>query len=264
MTNVSGKVLVTGATGGIGHAIARAFAARGATLTLTGRRADVLEPLAAEVSGRAVACDLADRAAVERLIDDVGDVDIFVSNAALPASGHLTELSQAQIDNMLEVNLHAPVAMARALAPAMVARRSGHMVFISSLAGKAASGHSSLYSATKFGLRGFALGIREDLRPAGVGVSVVTPGFISGAGMFADTKLETPAGVGTRTPEQVAHAVITCIERNRAEMDVAPVALRLGTAFAQIAPGFAAKVSRKLGGEKMAADMSAAQLDKRP
>jgi short-subunit dehydrogenase len=264
MPSVSGHVLLTGATGGIGHAIARAFAARGATLTLTGRRADVLAPLASEVSGRAVECDLADRAAVERLIDQVGDIDIFVSNAALPATGHLIELSQAQIDTMLEVNLHAPVAMARALAPAMIARGSGHMVFVSSLAGKAASGHSSLYSATKFGVRGFALGIREDLRPSGVGVSVVTPGFISDAGMFADTNLDTPAGVGTRTPEQVAQAVITCIMRNRAEMDVAPMALRLGTAFAQIAPGLAATVSRKLGGERMAADLSAAQLSKRP
>ncbi len=264
MANISGNVLLTGASGGIGHAIARAFAARGAKLTLTGRRADVLGPLAAEVSGRALACDLADRDAVESLIAEIADVDVFVSNAALPASGHLTELTQAQIDNMLEVNLHAPIAMARALAPAMIERGSGHMVFISSLAGKAASAHSSLYSATKFGLRGFALGIREDLRPQGVGVSVVTPGFISDAGMFADTNLETPTGVGTRTPEQVAQAVLTCVERNRAEMDVAPVAMRVGAAFAQIAPGLASAVSRKLGGEKMAADVSVAQLDKRP
>ena len=84
---LGGTALVTGATGGIGQAIARALAARGATLVLTGRRADVLEPLAAETGGRAVACDLADAAEVERLAREVGEVDLLVNNAALPASG---------------------------------------------------------------------------------------------------------------------------------------------------------------------------------
>ena len=94
---------------------------------------------------------------------------------------------------MLEVNLRAPIALARALAPAMIARGSGHIVFISSLAGKAAAPASSIYSATKFGLRGFALGLREDLRPHGVGVSVVLPGFIRDAGMFADARRQAAA-----------------------------------------------------------------------
>src|SRR2546421_714887 len=146
MNLLSGNVLLTGATGGIGHAIARAFRARGASLILSGRRSDVLEPLARELGARAVPCDLALPPDVERLAAEAGEVDVLVANAALPASGVLTELSQEQIDLMLEVNLRAPVALARALAPRMIERRRGHMVFISSLAGKTAAPASSVYS----------------------------------------------------------------------------------------------------------------------
>jgi short-subunit dehydrogenase len=263
MSVTGGNVLITGATGGIGRAIARAFAERGATLTLSGRKLDVLEPLAEEVRGRAVACDLSDRADVERLAAGAGDVDVLVANAAHPGTGELTELTQEQIDRMLEVNLRSPIALARTLAPGMIERRRGHMVFVSSLSGKAASRSSSIYSATKFGLRGFALGLREDLRPHGIGVSVVLPGFIRDAGMFADAKVELPRMVGTRSPEDVAAALIRAIERNRAEVEVAPLGLRLGASIASVAPALAASVSRKMGGEKVAADLAAGQLDKR-
>jgi short-subunit dehydrogenase len=256
-------VLLTGATGGIGAAIARAFAERGASLVLSGRRSDVLEPLAAEVGGRAVVCDLADREDLDRLLAEAGAVDVLVANAANPASGLLTDLSQEQIDRMLEVNLRAPIALAHALAPAMIARGNGHMVFISSLAGKAASPASAIYSATKFGLRGFALGVREDLRPHGVGVSLVLPGFIRDAGMFAEANVSLPRGVGTRTPEQVALAVIRAVERNRAELAVAPLGLRLGAGFASVAPELAATVSRKMGSDKVASDLANGQRDKR-
>jgi short-subunit dehydrogenase len=263
---VNGKVLITGATGGLGAAIARAFAARDADLTLTGRRSEVLDPLAAELGGRAVACDLGDREAVQRLAAEALDVgvDVLVLNAALPASGVLTELTQAQIDLMLEVNLRSPIALARALAPAMVQRGRGHMVFVSSLSGKAASPASSMYSATKFGLRGFALSLREDLRSAGVGVSVVLPGFIRDAGMFADAGVSLPIGVGTKSPSDVAEAVIRCVEQNRAELSVAPAGLRFGASFAGLAPGIAAQFSRLLGSDKIATDLAANQLDKRP
>jgi uncharacterized protein len=263
MSLVGGNVLVTGATGGLGHAIARAFAARGARLILTGRRAEVLEPLAGEVGGRALTGDLSKRADVDRLADEASAVDVLVANAALPASGVLTELTQEQIDRMLEVNLRAPIALARALAPGMIERRRGHMVFISSLAGKAASPGSSIYSATKFGLRGFALAVREDLRAYGVGASVVLPGFVRDAGMFADARVELPRGVGTRSPEDVAAAVIHAIEGNRAEVEVAPASLRVGANFAAVAPQLAAAVSRRMGSEKIAADHAAGQQSKR-
>jgi uncharacterized protein len=264
VTLISGKVLVTGATGGIGHSIARAFADRGADLIVTGRRAEVLARLADEIGARAVSCDLADRADVERLVAETSPLDVLIANAALPASGLLSELTQEQIDRMLEVNLRAPIALARALAPGMIERRHGHMVFISSLAGKAASPASSIYSAAKFGLRGFALGLREDLRANGVGVSVVLPGFISDAGMFADAgDIKLPPGIRTRTPDQVAAAVLGAIERNRAEVQVAPLSLRLGATFAGLAPRLAATGSRLIGGDRIAAELAAAQRDKR-
>ena len=254
---------MTGATGGIGNAIARAFAAQGASLTLTGRRVEVLEPLAGETGGRAVACDLSQREDVERLLHEAGEVEVLVANAALPASGLLTELTQEQIDRMLEVNLRAPVAIAKALAPRMIESGRGHLVFVSSLAGKTASPASSIYSATKFGLRGFALGLREDLRLHGVGVSVVLPGFIHGAGMFADAGIELPRGVATRSPEDVAAGVIKAIERNRAEVEIAPIPLRIGAGVGSVAPALAAAASRLMGSEKIATDLAAGQSDKR-
>jgi short-subunit dehydrogenase len=260
---LSGTVLVTGATGGIGQAITRALSARGATLILSGRRVDVLEPLATEVGGRAIACDLVDRQDLERLVGEAGEIDVLVANAALPATGVFGELTQDQIDRMLEINLRAPIALAHAFSAGMVARRSGHIVFISSLAGKVASPASSIYSATKFGLRGFALGLREDLRAQGVGVSVVLPGFIRDAGMFADAGVELPRGVGTRTPEEVADGVIRAVERNRAEVEVAPLGLRLGAAFGTLAPELAAAASRRMGGERVALDHAEGQRDKR-
>ena len=265
MTPVDGNVLITGATGGIGHALARAFAARGANLLLTGRRADVLDRLAGEVGGRALPCDLSSRDELDRLLADLSQdpVDVLVANAGLPASGLLTALSQDRIDRMLEVNLRAPIALARALAPGMIERHRGHMVFISSLSGKAASPRSSLYAATKFGLRGFALSVREDLRPHGVGVSVVLPGFIRDAGMFAEAGVKLPPGVGTRSPQQVAAAVISAVQRNRAEVEVAPATLRLGATFAGAAPAIAASAQRLLGGDKVAEQLTARQRDQR-
>jgi short-subunit dehydrogenase len=212
----------------------------------------VLTALAEEVGARGVVCDLSRREEVGRLIDAAGDVDVLVANAALPGSALLTDLTQEQIDRMLEVNLRAPVALARALAPGMVERRRGHLVFMSSLAGKAAAPMSSLYSATKFGLRGFALALREDLRNHNVGVSVIAPGFIRDAGLFADAGVRLPPWIRTRAPDDVARAVIRAVERNRAELDVAPIGLRVGAGFAAVAPAVAAAVSRRFGGDRIA------------
>lgn len=259
MTAIQGTVLLTGASGGIGHAIARALAARGAQLILTGRRADVLEPLAAELGGRALAVDLAERDAVERLAAEAGEVEILVANAALPASGTLDDYTVEQIDRALDVNLRAPVVLAKLLSEQMVARRRGHLVFISSLSGRAAAGGSSLYSATKFGVRGFALGLRDDLRDAGVGVSTIFPGFIRDAGLFADARVELPRGVGTRAPDDVAAAVVRAIERDKAEVDVAPLGLRVGSIVSGLAPELSASMSRRLGSQRIAGELAANQ-----
>jgi uncharacterized protein len=263
---LSGTVLLTGASGGIGQAIARAVVRRGADVILSGRRLEVLEPLAAQLRSvqpgvQVIACDLADRREVARLAEQAGAVDVLIANAAIPAGGLLVELDQESIDRMLEVNLRAPIALTRTLAPGMVERGRGHIVLISSLQGKAAVPVSSVYSATKFGLRGFALALREDLRPHGVGVSVVLPGFIREAGMFANSGATLPPGVGTRSPEDVAGAVVSAIERNRAEVDVAPLSLRLGTAVASVAPALSSAVSRRLGSDRIAAQIVAGQRE---
>jgi short-subunit dehydrogenase len=257
-------VLLTGATGGLGQAIARELARRGSSLILTGRRADVLAPLADEVGGRAIECDLGEAAEVERLLEEVGTgVDALVANAGLPGSGHLSSFSVEDIDRALAVNLRAPMVMAARLAEPMAARRSGHLVFMSSLSGQAASGGGSVYSATKFGLRGFAHALREDLRDSGVGVSVVLPGFISDSGMFHESGTQLPRFVGTRTPQDVAQAVARAIEHDRAEIGVAPLGLRAGTALAGVLPELSARVQRRLGGAKIAQDMARGQRDKR-
>jgi uncharacterized protein len=256
-------VLVTGATGGLGTAIARALAGRGAVPLLSGRRAEVLEPLAAETGGRAIAADLSVAGDVDRLLEEAGDVDVLVANAGLPGSGHIATFSVEEIDRALAVNLRAPMVMARRLAEPMAARGAGHLVLVSSLSGKAASGGGSVYAATKFGLRGFAHGLREDLRDAGVGVSVVLPGFIRDSGMFHDAGVKLPAFVGTKTPDDVAAAVVRAIERDRAEIDVAPLGLRAGAAFSGLAPELSARVQRRLGGARVADAMARGQQDKR-
>jgi uncharacterized protein len=262
--NVAGRtVLLTGATGGLGHAIARRLRAAGAQLVLTGRRSDVLEALAAETGGLTVAVDLADPVAVDGLAAACADVDILVSNAGLPGSGQLSSFSVEEIDRALAVNLRAPMILARHLAQHMVARRRGHLVFMSSLAGKVGPVRGSVYSATKFGLRGFAQSLREDLRPSGVGVSAIFPGFVRDAGLFHDSGAQVPAWVGTVAPEEVADAVMRAIEHNRGEVDVAPIGLKAGTKVAGLAPDLAASVQRRLGGNRIAEQHVVGQADKR-
>jgi short-subunit dehydrogenase len=256
------KVLLTGATGGLGQAIARALSAQGAQLILTGRRLDVLEPLASELGARALAVDLSETAEVDRLLSEAGELDILVANAGLPGSGKLDSLAMEEIDSALEVNLRAPIAMAHALVPEMIKRGSGHLLFMSSLSGKASTGGSSIYNATKFGLRGFAGALRAELHGTGVGVSTVFPGFIREAGMFADANVKLPTGVGTRSPEDVAKAVLRAIEKNRGEIDVAPMALRFGSAFAGLAPEMSATFTRKSGSDKIAYALAEGQKAK--
>lgn len=261
---LSGKtVLLTGATGGLGHAIARRLHQAGAQLILTGRRADVLDALTQEIGATRLAVDLADRDAVDRLAEECSDVDLLVANAALPASGTLSSFSPAELDRALDVNLRAPMVLARVLGERMAARRTGHLVFISSLSGKTATPGTSVYAATKFGLRGLGQGLRADLRPHGVGVSVIFPGFVSGAGMFADANITLPRGVGTSTPQQVADAVADAVEQNRGEVDVAPSPMRLAAAIAGVAPELSAKLSRKAGSDRIAEQMAENQAAKR-
>ncbi|HEU5143282.1 MAG TPA: SDR family NAD(P)-dependent oxidoreductase [Solirubrobacterales bacterium] len=247
--------LVTGATGGLGRAIAVALAERGASLLLSARKREALEGLAAGLPGeehQVLPCDLAEPDAAERLAAEAGRVDVLIANAGLPAAGWLADFSPEQVQRALRVNLEAPMLMARKMYPAMVERGSGHLVFVSSLSGKAASPRSSIYNATKFGLRGFALGLRADLGPKGVGVSLVSPGFIRDAGMFAEAGAKPPPGLGTGTPEQVGAATVKAIERNRAEVAVAPIAQRALAHFALASPAIGVRAQSGSAGQKAA------------
>jgi short-subunit dehydrogenase len=250
--------LLTGATGGLGQAIARELARRGAALVLSGRQADVLDSLAKELGARAIVADMAAHEDIERLAAEAGAVDVLIANAGVQGGGDLLERDVAEIDRVLDVNLRAPIVLARLLAPAMVERGRGQIVLMSSLSGKATTPYTSLYSATKFGLRGFSLSLRADLRGRGVGVSVINPGFIREAGMFAKSGAKLPPGVGTSAPQEVADGVVQAIERNRAEIDVAPLPLRVGATIANVAPELAAKVTRASGGERIGAQLARA------
>jgi uncharacterized protein len=254
--------LITGANGGIGCAIARALRLSGANLVLSGRRPDALADICSETKAKTVIADLSNREDVRKLMKEAGDIDVLVLNAALPASGPILEFSEEQICRALDVNLTVPVLMARDYAERMVARGRGHIVFISSISGKVATQGSSLYSATKFGMRGFALGLREDLHGTGVGVSTIFPGFIRDAGMFHNTGVKLPPGGGTRTPEDVADAVLRAIRDNPAEINVAAFEQVIGAHIAGSLPELIAAISRK-SGDRVAKEMAAAQKHKR-
>jgi short-subunit dehydrogenase len=263
---ISGRrALVTGATGGIGQAIARALHGKGAHVVVTGRRGEVLEGLAKELGDRVdvVVADLSDSREARELAERAAPVDVLVANAALPGSGEVLDYSPEEIDRALDVNLRAPIQLARALVPGMLERGSGHLVFVSSISGKVALAGSAIYSATKFGIRAFAFGLRDDLHGTGVSATTVFPGFIEDAGMWADTGLKLPPGVGSRSSEQVAAAVIKGIERDRAEIDVAPFSLRTGGWLWPIAPSLVAGATRRSGGRRLANDLAEAQKPKR-
>jgi short-subunit dehydrogenase len=257
---LSGRtVLLTGATGGLGRAIAEALAGRGARLRLSARSADALEAQAQALPGGghdALPSDLAEPGAAEALAAAAGDVDVLVANAGLPGAGWLDDFSSEEVSRAIRVNLEAPMLMARALYPTMVERGSGHLVFIASLAGKAASPRTSIYNATKFGLRGFALGLRSDLAPKGVGVSLVSPGFIRDAGMFADSGA-SPMGLGTGRPDQVGAAVVKAIERDRTELSVGPLRQRALAHFALSTPAISVRTQSGATGQRIADGVAA-------
>lgn len=249
--DVSGKaVLLTGATGGLGRAIAAELAGRGARLVLSARDSEALEALVAGLPGaghRAIACDLGAAGAPERLVEEAGEVDVLVANAGIGANGRVDEIAADRVGLVLRVNLEAPILMARAVAPAMRRRGSGSIVFVASLAAKGSTGRHALYAGTKSGLRSFAIGLRDDLARDGVGVSIVSPGFIRDAGMFADSGAKPPMNLGTSSPLEVGAAVGRAIEHNRLEVAVAPRRQAVLAGVAHHFPRVAGALTRRLG-----------------
>jgi short-subunit dehydrogenase len=258
-------VLLTGASGGIGNTIARTLHARGAHLILSGRKTEALERLKADLGERAdvIQADLVHEEDVMRLAAEAQPVDVLVANAGLPGTGRLDDFSHDEIDHTLNVNLRAPMHLTRELLPPMLQRGNGHVVLVGSLAGKIPAPESSVYCATKFGLRGFGYSLNVELRGSGVGVTTVFPGFVREAGLFVESGVKLPPGIGTSSPQDVADAVVEGIEQDRAEIDVAPIAMRTSARLFGAAPPLVVAAGRRLGGPRLAAAVAAGQRDKR-
>ncbi len=227
MKDLKGKlVLLTGASSGLGPHLARRLDEEGCRFILSARRRQELDRVAAELrEARVVAADLSQRGEAERLAEAAGPVDVLIANAGVPASGRLTDFQIDQLDRALDVNLRAPLVLARLLLPGMIERKDGHLVLMASLAGKVPAPRSSVYNATKFALRGFGHALAAELRRTGVGVSVVSPTFVDEAGMFAESGARVP--VRLAKPGQVADAVVRGILRRKVEIVVAPLEQRL-------------------------------------
>jgi short-subunit dehydrogenase len=265
MDSIRGKtVLLTGASTGLGPHIARRLHQAGAKFVLSARNRDALNRLAEELGdSRVIVADLSRLGEAERLAREAGEVDVLVSNAGVPASGRLATFKVTELDRAIAVNLRASMVLAHQLLPAMLDRKGGHMVFMSSLAGKAPAAGNSVYNATKFGIRGFALALREELVETRVGVSVICPTFVSEAGMWAETGLKSNSMVGEVSPAEVADAVWYAITRNRAEIDVMPFQVRAGLKVQALAPGLFTAVARATGASKFSEEQGERQRNKR-
>ena len=187
MFRLDGKVaLITGASGGLGGAIARTLHAQGAVVVLSGTRADALQALAAELGERAhvVVADLADPAAADALIagaEAAGPLDILVNNAGLTRDGLAMRMKDADWAQVLDVDLGAPFRLARAALRGMIRRRSGRIIGIGSIVGTTGNGGQANYAAAKAGLVGMSKALAAEVGSRGITVNVVAPGYIQTA-----------------------------------------------------------------------------------
>lgn len=174
------RVVITGASQGIGAALARAFAEAGSRVVLAARSVDKLEALAAETGGAAHPVDLLDDEQTEGFIAAVesshGPIDVLVNNAGIETSESAATTDVATIRDVVRLNVEAPMVLTRSVLPGMLERRSGHLVFLSSLAGTASFPTMSHYAATKAAVTNFAGSVRWETRKHGVGVTIVAPG----------------------------------------------------------------------------------------
>lgn len=224
-------VLLTGAAGGIGSALASAFAAAGARLALVDRDEAGLSVLAGNLPSTTKSSvhpfDLRAFASFETLLTDVlavhGGIDVLVNNAGLSVHGTFEDHTEADIDRVLDINLRAPIHLTRIALPHLRQSNGAHIVFVSSMAGGLAFPFQSAYSTSKFGLCGFGAALRIELARKGMGVTTVMPGTI--ATQFLANAASHDEGTSTRLsglmqrfgtrPESVAKAVLRGIRRNR-------------------------------------------------
>lgn len=223
------RVLITGASRGIGESIARCCGAAGANLALVARSEGPLRRLADELGGTSNVADLGDPDVVDGLIarieDDGGPVDVLVNNAGIDHAGDFVAMSRAQLEQVYRVNLLSPVELCRQVLPGMIDRGRGHIVNISSLSGAAAFPGLVSYASTKAGLTHFTSGLRADLKGRPVGTTVVELGPIP-TDMLSNVDSCRPTEASFQRfyqlqilvdipRETVANAVVAAITKNR-------------------------------------------------
>jgi uncharacterized protein len=189
------RVVVTGASRGIGATLAADLAGRGARVVVVARSAEALEKLAAELGGEAFPADLADCSAIEPLIRRIeadGPIDALVNNAGIDLTGDLVGLAAADIAQLVAVNLTAPMLLCRAVIPGMQRRGQGHIVNVSSLAASNAIRGLGPYSASKAGLSHFTAGLRADLKRTNVTTTLVEIGPVDNT-MLASLRAHEPS-----------------------------------------------------------------------
>ena len=239
-------VLVTGASNGIGKRLAIDLAKRGAVVIGCGRSIERLKEVLEEVrraspSSAMMGCDVSDKEQVQGMIDkvlsDFGRVDILINNAGIGMRRPFAETSLAIVEEIMRTNYLGAVYCTHALLPSMIARASGHIVNISSVAGKIGTLNMAAYSASKFAMNGWSESLYHELKPLGVKVSVLCPGPVRTGfnRSFANSQPQSPESLFVSTGA-VSAAIIRVIERGRAE-HVMPRSLALLSGLKQVAPG---------------------------
>lgn len=222
MFDLTGKTaLVTGATGGIGGAIAKALHAQGATVAVSGTRREALEALAAELSGRVhvLPCNLGDAEEVEKLIPAAeealgGHIDILVNNAGITRDNIFMRLSDEAWDQVIAVNLTAAFRLSRAAVRTMMRRRAGRIISITSIVGVTGNAGQGNYAAAKAGMIGMSKSLAQEVASRGVTVNCVAPGFIATPMTDAlndkqrETILKAVPAAKLGTPEDIAAACV--------------------------------------------------------
>lgn len=222
-------VIVTGASRGLGVNIAEEFAKKKANLILVARSLEGLKKTCAQVEAlggkaHAIAFDLGDVAQIGNLVEQINEraphIDVLVNNAGLEKYGYFVDYDLNDITSIVNVNLVAPMEMTRLLLPKMLARREGHIINVSSLAGKLGEIYNSLYDASKGGMELWTDALRQELHETGVKVSSVNPGGVADAGMIFNIGVKYPAFLGSCTTKGVADEVINCTTKYRSRVFV--------------------------------------------
>ncbi len=260
MRDLAGRTaILTGASRGIGPYIARELAGQKLNLVLTAESESGLEDVAAEVRARGVKSivvpsDVAERRTLEALVTvanrEFSSVDVLVNNAGIEKLFAFHQLNAEDIERVIRVNLIGAMLLTWMVLPGMLGRSSGHIVNVSSLAGKAGPPCFEPYAATKAGLIAFTQSLRAEYRDTGVSASVICPGFVT-TGIYEQLRKEThmdgPKILGPSSPESVARAVVRAIRKDIPEIIVNPGPTRLLTTLAELSPSLAEWVMRRSG-----------------